>query len=33
MMVFKIVMTFVFWKASLDFAAIIDERSNIFNFK
>lgn len=27
MMFFKIVMGFVFWKASLDFAAIIDERS------
>ena len=27
MMFFKIVMGFVYWKASLDFAAIIDERS------
>ena len=27
MMLFKFVMAAVFWKASLDFAAIIDERS------
>jgi hypothetical protein len=26
-MFFKIMMGFVYWKASLDFAAIIDERS------
>ena len=29
-MAFKVGMIFVFWKASLDFAAIIDERSNLF---
>lgn len=31
LMVFKVVMIFVFWKASHDFAALIDERSIIFN--
>lgn len=30
MMVFKIVMMFVFWKASVDFPALIDERSVLF---
>ena len=30
MMVFKIVMMFVFWKCSVDFASLIDERSVLF---
>lgn len=31
MMIFKVFMCFVFWKASLDFAALIDSRSELFN--